>query len=169
MIYLHLYLKNIHIILCTELSGLFDSIMIRLLPFGRPRNSGGSWEPHSKRQIWMAETYWPILRYFVVNSDRSRKSCYWVIDLLSHCFQLLIIQTLLWRSWVIFCKVRAIFIFFHNFMGYIGLSNVENHALWQKLFRYELRLQETTGTISRSGGVPGILFQLFCSHQPVHY
>jgi hypothetical protein len=29
--------------------------------------------------------------------------------------------------------------------------NVENHAYWQKLFRYELRLQETLGTISRSG------------------
>jgi hypothetical protein len=29
--------------------------------------------------------------------------------------------------------------------------NVENHAYWQKLFRYEVRLQETPGTISRSG------------------
>ena len=28
--------------------------------------------------------------------------------------------------------------------------NVENHAYWQKLFRYELRLQETLETISRS-------------------
>ena len=30
--------------------------------------------------------------------------------------------------------------------------NVENHVYSQKLFRYELRLQETLGTISRSGG-----------------
>ena len=28
--------------------------------------------------------------------------------------------------------------------------NVKNHAYWHKLFRYELRLQETPGTISRS-------------------
>ena len=28
--------------------------------------------------------------------------------------------------------------------------NVENHAYWQKLFKYELLLQETPGTISRS-------------------
>ena len=27
--------------------------------------------------------------------------------------------------------------------------NIENHAYWQKLFSYELRLQETPGTISR--------------------
>ena len=31
-----------------------------------------------------------------------------------------------------------------------GFVNVENHAYWQKLFRYKLRLQETHGTISRS-------------------
>ena len=37
-----------------------------------------------------------------------------------------------------------IFIFILDFV------NVENPAYWQKLFRHELRLQETPGTISRS-------------------
>jgi hypothetical protein len=39
----------------------------------RPGNSGGSWESHSKRQLGMAETFWLILRYFVVNSNISYK------------------------------------------------------------------------------------------------
>ena len=30
-------------------------------------------------------------------------------------------------------------------------ENAKNNALGQKPFRYELRIQETTGTISRSG------------------
>jgi hypothetical protein len=42
----------------------------------RPGNSGGSWESHSKRQIGIAETFWLILRYFVVNSNRNHKSRY---------------------------------------------------------------------------------------------
>ena len=36
-----------------------------------------------------------------------------------------------------------------------GFMNVENHAYWQKLFRYKHRLQETPGTISRSGELGG--------------
>ena len=45
-------------------------------------------------------------------------------------------------------KLSHIYIFhvlYHEF------ANVKNHAYWQKLFRYELRLQEPLGTISRSG------------------
>ena len=37
------------------------------------------------------------------------------------------------------------------FMWYVWFVNVEKHAHWQKYLSYELRLQETLGTISRSG------------------
>ena len=33
--------------------------------FIRPENSGGNWDPHSKRQIGLAKAIGMILRYFV--------------------------------------------------------------------------------------------------------
>jgi hypothetical protein len=36
-------------------------------------------------------------------------------------------------------------------MMYCVFENVENHAYWQKLFEHNLRLQESPGTICRSG------------------
>jgi hypothetical protein len=53
-----------------------------------------------------------------------------------------------------------------------GIPNVENHAYWQKLFRYELRLQETPGTISRSGHVMpfnsiSYSLKLFDTYRPI--
>jgi hypothetical protein len=59
---------------------------------GRPGNSGGSWESHSKRQIGQAETLWLILRYFAVNPYISHKYLYLTMTLLSYEFQFLMIE-----------------------------------------------------------------------------
>ena len=37
------------------------------------------------------------------------------------------------------------------------IAIVENHAHWQKHLRYELRLQETPGTISRSDAIGDVI------------
>ena len=55
-------------------------------------------------------------------------------------------KTLILRNCVIF-----IYSYFSCHISVFG--QCQNHAYWQKLFRYELRLQETPGTISRSANI----------------
>ena len=74
------------------------------------------------------------------------------MTLLSHSVQSLMIwgfmylkTTLIWGKWVIFQKIQSYLSIHIFYVIYQDFFNVENNAYWQKLFRYELRLQETPG------------------------
>jgi hypothetical protein len=80
---------------------------------GKPGNSGGSWESHSKRQIGMTETFWPILRYFVVNSNRCKitlfnhESFVLLVSIITNLGLFVSKYNLLWRNWAIFKQIKS--------------------------------------------------------------